>query len=73
MFHRVCELSFLGGLGCGGALLEKTLSGLKEDGNYDYIVLQSTKMAIPFYERYGFVRVGAVNRFQDNERMPEVS
>ena len=73
LFHRVCELSFLGGLGCGSFLLEKTLSELKKSGKYDYIVLQSTKVAIPFYERFGFVRVGAVNRFQDNERMPELA
>uniref|UniRef100_A0A6V2CAH7 Uncharacterized protein n=1 Tax=Ditylum brightwellii TaxID=49249 RepID=A0A6V2CAH7_9STRA len=30
-------------------------------------------MAIRFYERYGFVRVGAITRFKDNAMMPEVA
>ena len=46
---------------------------LEESGKYDYLVLQATKMAIPFYEREGFVRVGAVAKFNDNENMPYVS
>jgi len=73
VFDRVAEISFLGGIGCGGALLARQLSELRQSEHYDYVVLQATKMAIPFYERYGFVRVGAVTRLNDNELMPEVT
>eukprot|EP00978_Attheya_sp_CCMP212_P010573 scaffold25708_cov43-Attheya_sp.AAC.1 len=73
VFDRVAEISFLGGIGCGGALLARQLSELRQSKYYDYVVLQATKMAIPFYERYGFVRVGAVTRLNDNELMPEVT
>jgi predicted GNAT family N-acyltransferase len=72
-YPRVCEISLLGGLGCGGLLLSRALSDLKVDGQYDYVVLQSTKMAISFYERHGFVRVGAVTRLNDKEGLPEVA
>lgn len=72
-YPRICEISLLGGLGCGGALLSRALSELRQSRKYDYVVLQSTKMAIPFYERHGFVRVGAVTRFNDVEQLPEVA
>ena len=72
-YPRVCEISLLGGLRCGGLLLSRALADLQVAGKYDYVVLQSTKMAIPFYERYGFVRVGAVTRLNDNEGLPEVA
>ena len=32
---------------------------------YDYIVLQATENAVEFYERFGFVRVGAVARYEE--------
>ena len=73
VFDRVAEISLLGGLGCGGALLQRALNDLNESGNYDFVVLQATKMAIPFYEKHGFVRVGAVARFEDDPDCPEVS
>ena len=72
-YNRICEISLLGGLGCGGALLSRTLSELRQSQSYDFVVLQSTKIAIPFYEKHGFVRVGAVTRFNDVEMLPEVA
>ncbi len=71
--ERVCEISLLGGIGCGGILLNRAIEELKKSGQYDYIVLQATKVAIAFYEKHGFVRVGAVTRFSDNEALPEVA
>ena len=41
-------------------------------GGYKAIVLQATEAAVPFYERHGFVRVGAVSRWHDRLDMPEV-
>eukprot|EP00814_Leptocylindrus_danicus_P018492 CAMPEP_0116048702 /NCGR_PEP_ID=MMETSP0321-20121206/29741_1 /TAXON_ID=163516 /ORGANISM="Leptocylindrus danicus var. danicus, Strain B650" /LENGTH=1480 /DNA_ID=CAMNT_0003531017 /DNA_START=209 /DNA_END=4652 /DNA_ORIENTATION=- len=73
ILDRVAEISLLGGLGCGGILLRKILDNLDKSGKYDFVVLQATKMAITFYERHGFVRVGAVARFEDNLESPEVS
>lgn len=73
IYGRVAEISLLGGLGCGGALLEKVLDDLNQSSDYDFVVLQATKMAISFYEKHGFVRVGAVARFEDNPDCPEVS
>lgn len=73
VLDRVAEISLLGGLGCGGALLRKALDDLDKSGKYDFVVLQATKIAISFYERHGFVRVGAVARFEDNSESPEVS
>ena len=72
-YPRICEISQLGGLGCGGPLLSRSLSELRQSQKYDYVVLQSTKIAIPFYEKHGFMRVGAVTRFNDVEGLPEVA
>ncbi|GMH68001.1 hypothetical protein TrST_g4199 [Triparma strigata] len=73
VFERVAEIGLLGGLGCGAALVEKAISHLESTKKYDYLVLQATKMAIPFYERCGFIRIGAVAKFNDNPNMPYVS
>jgi hypothetical protein len=72
-FTRICEISLLGGLGCGGALLSRTLSEIRQSRKYDYCVLQSTKIAIPFYEKHGFVRIGAVCKFNDKEGVHDVA
>uniref|UniRef100_A0A7S3Q5X7 Bromo domain-containing protein n=1 Tax=Chaetoceros debilis TaxID=122233 RepID=A0A7S3Q5X7_9STRA len=72
-YPRICEVSLLGGLGCGGGLLSRALSELRQLDKYDFVVMQSTKIAIPFYEKHGFIRVGAVTRFNDKEVLPEVA
>ena len=72
VFRRVAEIGLLGGLGCGGVLVRKALAKLRDMDDFDFVVLQSTKMAISFYEQLGFKRVGAVTRFRDNESLPEV-
>jgi GNAT superfamily N-acetyltransferase len=61
VWPRVAELSLLGALGCGRWLVELLLEELESEGSpYRYIVTQATDGSIPFYERMGFVRVGAV-------------
>lgn len=72
-FPRICEISLLGGLACGGALLSRTLSEIRQSRKYDYCVLQSTKIAIPFYEKHGFVRIGAVCKFNDKDGVHDVA
>ena len=73
VFSRVAEIALLGGLGCGSSLLRKALQDLQETGEYDFVLLQATKNAIPFYQRHGFVRIGAVARFNDEMVMPEIA
>jgi hypothetical protein len=34
----------------------------KRFGRYKAVVLQATELAVPFYEKMGFVRIGAVSR-----------
>ncbi len=72
-FPRICEISLVGGLGCGSAMLSRTLSELRQSNKYDFVALQSTKIAIPFYEKHGFVRVGATMKFKDVETLPDVA
>jgi len=72
VFERVAEIALLGGLRCGGSLVKSILAELRQSGKYDYVVLQATKIAISFYEKLGFKRVGAVTRFKDNQNLPEV-
>ena len=54
----------LGGLGCGRTLLELVLEELADSGDADFVVLQATDQAIPFYEKMGFSKVGAVASFE---------
>ena len=67
VWPRIAEISLLGGLGCGRALVELVMEELEcrrptAMANYDYVVLQATDASIPFYESLGFVRVGAIMR-----------
>jgi LysM domain len=65
VWPRIAEISLLGGIGSGKALVEMVIEQLEcfkptPTQNYDYVVLQATENSIPFYESIGFVRVGAV-------------
>jgi hypothetical protein len=71
VWPRVAEISLLGALGCGRALVKLAIEQLEfrkrsGEANYDYIALQATDNSIPFYESLGFARVGAVT-VQENE------
>ena len=66
IWPRIAEVTLLGGLGCGSLLMNKIIYDLEASGSqYDYIVLQATENAVEFYERFGFVRVGAVARYEE--------
>eukprot|EP00529_Nitzschia_sp_RCC80_P007599 CAMPEP_0113514134 /NCGR_PEP_ID=MMETSP0014_2-20120614/40240_1 /TAXON_ID=2857 /ORGANISM="Nitzschia sp." /LENGTH=1247 /DNA_ID=CAMNT_0000410597 /DNA_START=337 /DNA_END=4080 /DNA_ORIENTATION=- /assembly_acc=CAM_ASM_000159 len=65
VWPRIAEISLLGGLGCGKAMVDLVIEHLEfqrgsPTANYDYIALQATDNSIPFYESRSFVRVGAV-------------
>lgn len=72
VWPRIAEISLLGALGCGRMLVElaiEMLEGLPatECSNYDYVVLQATENSVKFYEKMGFVRVGAVSEEKDEK------
>ena len=46
--------------------MRMALEDLVENPKYDFVVLQATPSSLSFYERFGFVRVGAVCRYATN-------
>lgn len=69
VLEQVAEISLLGGLGCGEVLFRKTIEDIrksKSNNNCDYkfVVLQATEGSRSFYEKVGFVRVGAICRYR---------
>lgn len=65
VFPRIAEISLLGALGCGRWLLNMVIEKLeRENSPYAFVVTQATDGSIAFYERMGFVRVGAVTARQ---------
>lgn len=69
VLKKVAEISLLGGLGCGELLLRKAIEDIRKSKNnnncnYKYVVMQATEGSRRFYEKMGFVRVGAVCRYR---------
>ncbi len=65
IWPHVAEISLLGGLGCGSWLVTVMIEELeKEESPYDYVVLQAAENSVPFYEKHGFIRVGAISRYE---------
>lgn len=74
VWPRIAEISLLGAMGCGKALLNLVIERLEcmqpsSKYNYDYLVLQATNNSIPFYESMGFTRVGCIT--ENNKRKTE--
>lgn len=63
VWPTVAEISLVGALGCGEYLVQLALDAIARKGVYDYVVLESTADARAFYEKFGFVRVGAVSKY----------
>jgi hypothetical protein len=63
VFEGVAEVALVGGLGCGEYALRMALDDIRSKQKYKYVVLQATDSSKSFYERFGFVRVGAVCRY----------
>ena len=69
VWPHVAEVSLLGGLGAGRLLMEKLLEQLEApDSQYRFVVTHATHGSIPFYEKLGFVRVGAIVRHRRRKR-----
>lgn len=60
VFSCIAEIALLGGLGCGEYLLRMALNDILAQPHYKYVVLQATVQSRTFYERFGFIRVGAI-------------
>ena len=63
VFPSIAEIGLVGGLGCGEYLLRMALDDIRTSGKYHYVVLQATDASRTFYEKFGFVRVGAISRY----------
>lgn len=62
VWSTIAEISLLGGLGCGQYLLRMAMEDISRQG-YKFVVLQATPFSKPFYEKFGFKRVGCVTRY----------
>jgi|EP01046_Picozoa_sp_COSAG06_P001497 hypothetical protein len=68
IWPHIAEVSLLAGIGCGGWLLKLMIEELEQPGSpYEFAVLQASENSINFYEHHGFVRVGALARYEDEE------
>ena len=65
VWPRIAEVSLLGGLGTGRTLMDTVIAEVADRGDADFVVLQATDQAVPFYERLGFSKVGAVASFEE--------
>lgn len=63
VFPTIAEIGLVGALGCGEYLLRMALDDIRARERYQYIVLQATDASRTFYEKFGFVRVGAISRY----------
>jgi len=63
IWPRVGEIAVMSGLECGGFLLQLVLEEMRSKGLYDYVVVQATESSAGFYDRMGFIRVGALAKY----------
>lgn len=67
VWPTVAEIGLVGALGCGEYLVQMALDDIERQGTYDYVVLEATETSRPFYEKFGFIRVGAVSKYGDKQ------
>ena len=68
VWPRICEISLLASVGgAGDFLMNLCLAEIATESHYDFVVVAATQGAATFYERHGFIRVGAVARYQNNK------
>lgn len=63
VWPTVAEISLVGALGCGEYLVQMALEDISRRCCYEYVVLEATETSRSFYEKFGFVRVGAVCKY----------
>jgi hypothetical protein len=67
VWPTIAEISLVGALGCGEYLLQMALEDIERRGSYEFVVLEATETSKSFYEKFGFVRVGAVCKYGKKE------
>lgn len=74
VFDSIAEIGLLGAIGCGEHLLRMALDDIRihHGDKYKYVVLQATEESKTFYEKFGFIRVGAVCRYLNGDSESEV-
>ena len=73
VWPTIAEISLLGALGCGEYLLQMALDDIARKDCYDFVVLDATDTSRPFYEKFGFVRVGAVCKYGNEKDIVNAS
>ena len=69
IWQAIAEIGLVGGLGCGELLLNMALQDIASQGCYKYVVLQATETSWQFYEKFGFVRIGAVCTYGQSDHV----
>jgi len=74
VWPKIAEISLLGALGCGKQLVQLAIENMENtpsspSNNYEYVALQATDNSINFYEKMGFVRVGAVTEEKKQQKV----
>lgn len=69
IWPSIAEIGLVGALGCGEYLLQMALEDIANRGCYNYVVLQATETSLSFYEKFGFVRVGAVCTYGQSDEI----
>jgi len=73
VWETVAEISLVGALGCGEYLLQMALDDISRRGCYEYVVLEATETSRPFYEKFGFARVGAVCKYGNEKDIKDAN
>jgi hypothetical protein len=73
VWGTIAEISLVGALGCGEYLLQMALDDISRRGCYDYVVLEATETSRPFYEKFGFVRIGAVCKYGNEKDIKDAN
>ena len=73
VWPTIAEMSLVGALGCGEYLLQMALDDISRRGTYDYVVLEATDTSRPFYEKFGFIRVGAVCKYGNEKDVKDAN
>lgn len=73
VWPTVAEISLVGALGCGEYLVQMSLEDIARRGCYEYVVLEATETSRSFYEKFGFVRVGAVCKYGNEKDIKDAN
>lgn len=73
VWPTVAEISLVGALGCGEYLVQMALEDISRRGCYEYVVLEATETSRSFYEKFGFVRVGAVCKYGNEKDIKDAN